>query len=462
MKTESIDFALPQSAVREADTSAEIGMRLFLSAVIALFVVQDVFALSLSLGPGLSAKNALLYALAAALAFKIVVQRTYSFDVRALHMCFVVLIAYSVLTFVLAAFIVEYPRYKLIESGIKLKTIWIDRAVFFLVFFYGLRRTANAHSLLTVLLAAVAVANSIAVLNGLGVVQVGQMGELDNGRVQGMMGEPNQDAAFVAMFLPALYAAIMMSRGIKRFFWLIGLAASLGAILATASRGGFVAVLVSALWAAYVFRRRVPLRRIAGIAIGGLAFIVVAVLAVLPMYGDVLYRRVIGDSSAGDLAESSSGRTQIWSTAIETMADTPITFLTGFGWNVYTTMPFRYAPHNYYLDLWFNLGLVGLVSGTLILVLVIRHALAAVDRLPAQYRPAMMSFAVGATAVSVATFFVDLYTPWIWFWAYAGIAMRIAVNASHAAAGERAVTPEPARADLYGWAARNVRPRALT
>ncbi len=383
---------------------------------------------------------------------------------RALHLCFGVLIAYSILTFVFAAFIIEYPRYKLLASGIKLKTFWIDRAIFFLVFFYALRRTSNAYSVLNVLLVAVALANTIAVLNALGVVQVGNMGELDNGRVQGMMGEPNQDAAFVALFLPALYSAMIESRGAKRFMWFGSLLVSLGAILATASRGGFVAVIVSALWGAYVFRRRVPLGRIVAIAAGGFLFLLVAVLAVLPLYGDVLYRRVIGDSTAGDLAESSSGRTQIWSGAIETMADQPLTLFTGFGWNVYSTMPFRYAPHNYYLDLWFNLGLVGLVAGTMVLVLVIRQALAAVDRLAPHYRPAIMSFAIGAVAIAVATFFVDLYTPWIWFWAYAGLAMRIAVNAQHASAVERSATRVQERSDPYGWAAtrRELRDRALT
>lgn len=462
MKTDSTNLALPQGTAIDTDTSAELGMRVFLSAVIALFVVQDVFALSLSLGPGLSAKNAALYMLAAVLAFKIAVQRNYSFDARALHLCFGLLIAYSILTYFLAAFIIEYPHYKVIESGIRLKTAWIDRAIFFLVFLYGLRRTANAHALLSVLLAAVALANTIAVLNALGVVQMGQMGELDNGRVQGMMGEPNQDAAFVALFLPALFGAMMTSHGIKRLLWLFGLLASLGAILATASRGGFVAVILSALWGAYVFRRRVPLRRIAAIAIGGLVAIVVAMLVLLPMYGDTLYRRVVGDSSAGDIAESSSGRTQIWSTAIETMADTPITFFTGFGWHVYAAMPFRYAPHNYYLELWFNLGLLGLACGTLILVLVVREALAAVEKVDLRHRAAIMSFAIGATAVAIATFFVDLYTPWIWFWAYAGLAMRIAVNANRAAA-EEAPARIDTRSNPYGWVARNDLPgRAIT
>ena len=37
----------------------------------------------------------------------------------------------------------------------------------------------------------------------------------------------------------------------------------------------------------------------------------------------------------------------------------PITFITGFGWDVYWSLPFQFSPHNHYFSLWFNLGLVG-------------------------------------------------------------------------------------------------------
>lgn len=447
----------------DTEASSEFGMRLLLSTVIAFFVVQDVFDLSLSLGPGLSAKNALLYALAATLAFKIAVQRNFSFEIRALHACFFVLIAYSILAFGAAAFVIEYPGYDVIKSAIKLKTLWIDRALLFLVFFYGLRSTANAYAVLKVLLIAVALASTIALANALGITQIGRMGELmDNGRVLGLMGEPNQDAAFGALFLPGLYAAFMMSAGFKKIPWLFALAATFAAVMITASRGGFVAIIASAIWGAFVFRRYVPLRRIVAIAAGGVFVVLAALLAVLPLYGEVLYRRVFGDSSGGDMVQVSSGRTEIWSNAIATMAEKPVTFFTGYGWDVYAAMPFRYAPHNYFVDLWFNLGVIGLVCGTTLLVIVIREALRMVSRIDVRYRPVLMSFAVGAFAIAVATFFVDLYTPWLWFWAYAGLAMRIVANAKRAlsvppaepdAHDELPRSERPAR-DTYGWTSR--------
>jgi O-antigen ligase len=443
--------ALPRTVVLDAGGSSELGMRVLLSMVIALFVIQDVFDLSLSLGPGLSAKNALLYVLAGALAFKISMQRSMSFELRGLHACFFVLIAYAIISLVVAKFVIDYEHYNFVESGIRLKATLIDRALLFLVFFYGLQHSRNAYTVLKVLLLAVVLAHTIAVLNGLGLMQTGNMGENANERVQGLMGEPNQDAAFGAIFLPILGVAFMSATGIKRMPWLFGLVMTLAAIAMTASRGGIVAIVLSSIWGAVLLRRYIPLQRMFAIAAGAVLVAVVSLAAVIPFYGDLLYRRLIGQSSTGDIAVSSSGRTEIWSNAIATMADAPVTFLTGYGYHVYSVMPFRYAPHNYYLDLWFNLGLAGLISGAAMLVIVARESLSAVRFAPEMYQPILMAFTVGTLAVAVATFFVDLYTPWLWFWAFAGLVMRISVNAKKAAQAATSSHAEQKKTDPYGW-----------
>jgi O-antigen ligase len=170
-------------------------------------------------------------------------------------------------------------------------------------------------------------------------------------------------------------------------------------------------------------------------------------------YGDLLYARVFGDSGSNDLVGASSGRTEIWTTAIAAMVREPMTLLTGFGWDVYWTMPFRYSPHNHYLALWFNLGIVGLVCGVMLLAIVVREARAGVDRaqLP-EYQAATAAFLFGTLAIAVATLFVDLYMPWLWFWAYAGLVMRIVVDAKSAERTERE-RAAPRAASPYGWAA---------
>jgi len=448
-----IGEAIPRTVPLEKETSSssEFGMRVLLTTLIALFVVQDVFDLQLSLGPGLSAKNALLYVIAGALAFKITMQHSFTLELRALHACFVVMITYAILSYLAAKFVVDYQHYNLVASGIRLKATLLDRAIFFLVFFHALRDSKNAFAILKILLLAVALAHLIALLNGLGLMQTGEMGANEKDRVQGLMGEPNQDAAFGALFLAALGVAVASAKGLRRLPWIIGLGSMLAAILMTASRGGFVAIVLAGIWACVFLRRYIPLQRLFLIGLGGAVLCAGALAAVMPFYGDLLYDRVFGDSSTGDIATASSGRTEIWSTAIATMADAPITFVTGFGWHVYSLMPFRYAPHNYYLDLWFNLGLAGLISGTMMLVLVVRGSLRAVPVAKPEYRPHLMAFAVGVVAVAIATFFVDLYTPWLWFWAYAGLVLRIAVNARREQRASNTSKREVTRVDAFGW-----------
>ena len=44
-------------------------------------------------------------------------------------------------------------------------------------------------------------------------------------------------------------------------------------------------------------------------------------------------------------------------------------------------------------------------------------------------RPMLIGFGIGTIAVATAVFFVNLYSPWLYYWSYAGIVMRLAANA---------------------------------
>lgn len=457
MRAETAQFV---NADYEPHGSPERGIRLLLTFLLALIVVTDIFDMSMSMGPGLSAKNAALYVIATALIMKMVVQQNFALELRSLQIAFFTLIAYSVVSILVAYFIIQYPRYELITSVIALKSRLIDHAIFFAVFFYGIRETRNAHSVLKLLLLAVLIANSAAVLNAVGIIEVGDMHHRRDGRMTGVMGESNQDAAFVDLFLPAFAAGVLAYRGVWRLASAFGVFISLAALVMTASRGGYVGLVAASIWSVYTFRRYFPLRKVIGIASGAFAIVVVIVAVLSIEYGDLLYKRVIGDSSSADIVTSSSGRAEIWSTAVAVMAESPWSFITGFGWYSYWAMPFRLAPHNHYLSLWFNVGLVGLICGIALLAIVARRAIAALPVVAVQYQASLIAFSIGTVAISVATFFVDLYTPWLWFWAYAGLVMRIAVNAL--AEPARNTVPveqqsEPlSRRDPFGWAGSGV------
>ena len=159
------------------------------------------------------------------------------------------------------------------------------------------------------------------------------------------------------------------------------------------------------------------------------------------------------------MTATSSGRTEIWTTVLEVMFGTPLTLLTGFGWEAYGTFPFRWVTHNHYLQQFFNLGLIGLICSVLLLVVPIRTANAAANYAHPDVRPMLIAFAIGTIALATAVFFVNLYTPWLYYWSYAGIVMRLAANAlepqAHAPA---AVTARAQRRgersrDPHGWTA---------
>lgn len=447
-----------QATPLPAREDGERGMRLLLTAVVVLLVIINLFDMQLSLGLGLSAENGLLYLLAGFLAIKMIVQQSFVFQMRALHVCFGVLIVYAVFSYLVAAFVVDYSRYDPVRYGVALKSRLVDQATYFLVFFYALRDSRNAHAMIKVLLSAVGVGAMISVLNAFGVVQIGVVGENDKGRVESLMGEPNNDAAFLSLFVPGFVAMMLGAHSWRRMVWFVALLAALGALVLTASRGGFLAVLLSSVLGAAIFRRHVPLRRMASFAAWAVALFAGLLVALSVRYGGLLYRRIIEDSTYTDVASASSGRIEMWSNALEMMAAAPLTLLTGFGWEVYGLMPFRYAPHNHYLGLYFNLGVVGVVCALVFVAVLVREARAAIPFAPEQYGRVLIGFAIGVVAISIAAFFVDLYVAWIWFWSYAGLAMRIAANArseysKHATpATPTAPAPEPSfRRDPFGW-----------
>ena len=431
-------------------------MSLLLAALMAVVIGQQLFALPLSLGPGLSIENAFLYVVAGALAFKFAVQRNLRYELRGLHVCFAFLIGYAALTIPVVTVSSPFEGYKPLPAILAFKATLLDQFVFFAVFFYGLQNTRSAFNVLKALLAMMAIANLIALFDAWGLVDLAGLVDRDDGRAQGVMGESNQSAAFIAAFLPGLVALVFMSRGVGRILWVCGLIVSAVAMTISASRGGVVALLAATIWGLAYFRRFVSGRSILIAGIIGAAIVVVVLPFVASKYGFLLAQRMVEDSTNSNLAGISSGRLDIWATAFERMMKSPLSLLTGFGWNAYDAMPFRYNTHNHYLTLWFDLGLVGLICGAGLLVTSMRNAMRAVPRAPDAYRPALIAFAIGAFAIAIAAFFVNLYTPWLWFWAYAGLSMRIAANAfrQRAAVNDeaRGVTARvPPKKDPFGW-----------
>jgi hypothetical protein len=291
------------------------------------------------------------------------------------------------------------------------------------------------------------------ILDGLGFIELG-LRVRDDGRVGGAMGESNQYAAFIVMFLPATIAAAVASSGVRRLFWLGSAFVGAFALVMTASRGGFMGLAMTCVAGAYMYRHLISYSRVAGWALGVLVVMVVAVA--LSPYGGLLAERMIGQSSATDPFEASSGRSQIWFDLLATMFQHPITFITGYGWDVYWSMPFMFSPHNHYLALWFNLGLIGLAAGVYLLFSAIAQARRASIKAPKPYRGYLIGFVLGGIGVCTAVFFVDLYKPWYYFWMFGGAVMRLIICLKDVrvqeAAPLEATRLAAGRRDPHGWA----------
>jgi hypothetical protein len=92
----------------------------------------------------------------------------------------------------------------------------------------------------------------------------------------------------------------------------------------------------------------------------------------------------------------------------------------------------------------------------LLLVLPIRYAGKAALRANDNVRPLLIGYVIGAMALAASVFFVQLYAPWHYFWAYTGVIMRIAINTLE---GDNATVAVPVRGraalrsrrDAHGW-----------
>jgi O-antigen ligase len=313
---------------------------------------------------------------------------------------------------------------------------------------------------LKVLLLCLALSHIVAVLDALGYVHIGDIELRRDGRVQGTAGESNQYGVLVALSLPAIAAAIFATRGLWRVFWMAAAAFTALTLIMTVSRGAFVATAFAALLALYLFRKYVSPTKLMMSVVGSVAVAVLAVAVAYSLgFGDLLGHRMLGSAvKTSDLSGLSSGRTDIWVSVVGTMFEEPLTMLTGFGWNAYAAMPFRWNTHNHYLLQWFNLGLPGLVCSVLLLVLPIKVALSASRVANPALRPHLIGFVMGTTALAVALFFVNLFSPWLFVWAYIGIVMRIAVNAveqpvTAPASVPLATAPASRGRDAHGWGA---------
>ena len=405
-------------------------MRYLLALLFFSVTACDVLGWTQSIAPGMSVKNAFIYIAALSLAARFVIRGGFKLDVPSIQLWLGVLVTYAILTWLVVGVVLHYQSYKLVTSGIDLKSELLDNVLMFLLCLYGTQSVADVKFVTKWLLIAVTGANAIAIgdIAGwfqIGVTMVGK-GGAEAGRAFGAFGHANETAALIICLLPAYAAAAISSAGIRRPFWIAAALISTAMMLMNGSRGAFVGLVLGGALGWYTCRRIISFRKAVPLLIV-LAVLVIPVLLLVGMeFNDVLTHRVIAmlqDPGSG------SGRTLVWLRAINTMMEHPLTLLTGFGWDAYSVMGFDQAMHNHYLLLWFELGVIGVVSYLLAIQAVVVTARSAAAVARPEHRAYLVACIFGVCFMSVAVFFTLLFRPWLYIWAYLGVSMRLAVMA---------------------------------
>jgi len=401
-------------------------MRFLLFSIICVLVFIDIYGTGLSLGAGLSAKNLLVYMGAGWLLLQYALGRPFKGELQSIQICFMVLIVYAAITMFIASEIIHYPGYELSVSAISLKVSLVDSLVYFMVFFYGTRTIVDARSLIKMLLFAVGIANLFTIAKARGIIAFG-VPVMTSDRVDGVFGDANETGTMLACLLPVYVFVILSAKGFGRIFWLVCMMLAVVVILMVVSRGALVGLFFGALWAAYLCRRYLSFR--VAIKWGSAIFAITLIAALIAgrTYLEIYMHRWTGVdlSSAADV---SSGRSDIWIRAFMLMMDSPVSLITGFGWGTWSVMGFILVAHNYYLSMWFELGLVGVIGFLLILRQLVTTALTTAAVADASDRNLIVAFVFSFLILAVGIFFVLLFKPWTYLWLYFGLAMRYTVN----------------------------------
>jgi O-antigen ligase len=359
-------------------------------------------------------------------------------------------IGYAILTFFTAWLVIHYRNYSALQSAIGLKSDLIDSAMFCFVIFYGVNSEKDYRTVMVALMAAIGISSALTLTDLAGLTSLGtKVGEkgAEADRIFGAFGHANETAALLGCMLPGVVAMVTSTRGFWRLFWIGSAIATALVFVLTVSRGAYVGVAVGYTVAVFMFRQLIPPGRILAWVMAGIGFALVSGVVVIIAQPDAaasIADRVFGIGTMG-ISEASSGRTDIWVQALAEMMANPISLVTGFGWNVYSTMPTTLVMHNTYLDQWFNLGLPGLVAYIFIYYNTIRTAKQAAVVAAPPIRGEMIAYGFGMLALAVSVFFGNMYTSKPYTWMYVGLAMRgamFAIDKATAAAADTA-TPAP-------------------
>ena len=175
--------------------------------------------------------------------------------------------------------------------------------------------------------------------------------ELD--RFAGVIGNPNKTAYLLCCLLPfAIYFSRISSSKWKKFFLSAIILLTIITVTLSGSRGGLLTLLFVIIATLITAKRHISLLIFLVAVFIGLVF------ALKSPVGVTIFERM-QPLLEGDLTAGTSGRLAIWEALLNVYASNISTVLFGLGLGASEMVGMRADPHNYYLQILAEFGLVG-------------------------------------------------------------------------------------------------------
>ena len=396
--------------------------------ILCLFLVELAAEMGIQLksliAEGFSLKNILLYFLILVALVRMAFAGDFNriTKLKGIIIPFVLLILYAAISFLSNYFLGALPPSYSLYTGIAfVKNELFDVFLFFILYAYFAKSEKNAEWLFRTFFFII-VAGSVITILGTVIQPLNFFGFNDESiRPNGPFGEPNQSGAVFAFFIPVMLSQVFTDKTIpKKLYYFAGVTIVMIALLATSSRGGLLAAFFGTGFLFWLLRKQIPARHFVIIALI-LPFICILAWLILPSeYKALMIERFgfVGEKQI-NYYDASAGRTYVWGLGIKSWLKSPVI---GFGWGSFRFLA-RHSSHNSYLEILVGVGLVGLSLYLSILVGYIRRVVRSLKKQSKDERVKLCGFLAGFSGLMVAIFFVNLYKPWLFIWAFLGVSV---------------------------------------
>jgi O-antigen ligase len=183
----------------------------------------------------------------------------------------------------------------------------------------------------------------------------------------GHMANPNQLAMIMAVTMPWALFLWTKSKGLWRHILLVAAGLEVSAIVATHSRGGALGLMAAMLAFALLSQNKAR----------AMLLVVLSAIALVVFAPRSFWERT-GTIETYQLDASAMGRIKAWETGFKALRDHPILGVGAnnyhLSWNVYTPRNIRehaYTAHNMWMQVFVELGLVGMTAFATMFVLIL-------------------------------------------------------------------------------------------